>query len=68
MNYNYIKPSAFAALYFYHIKNQQLYSSNFLNYYHIYLALALILRRFLWRRRVLFFFHFQRILAVDFLK
>ena len=32
-----------------------------------YLALALILRRFLCNLRVRFFFHFQRILAVDFL-
>ena len=33
-----------------------------------YLALALILRRFRCNRLVRFFFHFQRILAVDFLK
>ena len=33
-----------------------------------YLALALILRRFRCNLRVRFFFHFQRILAVDFSK
>ena len=34
---------------------------------HNYFARCLIFLLFLWRRRVLFFFHFQRILAVDFL-
>jgi len=43
----------------------EVFSLNFI--FKNYFALALILRRFLCSRRVRFFFHFQRILAVDFL-